>query len=210
MKESKKEALTKFHRGNIIDASQKLFLVKGIENISMDDIAKEAGYSKATLYVYFKNKDEIISCMTLHAMKMLLVQVKACIGKKKDFKSQFFSVCYATYDFQKEHLFYYKSIFTEINVDLELEQTPKIYHEIYEVGEAINKEILSMFKGGVAEGAIRSDIKLPQAAFTLWGSIFGVIHISKEKNKYFEKCFNLSEQEFLQYSFELLYQSIKM
>jgi AcrR family transcriptional regulator len=159
----------------------------------MDDIAKEAGYSKATLYVYFKNKDEIISCMTLVAMNMLLDIVKTCTTTHKDFKSQYFALCYAITDFQKEHLFYYESIFKEINVDIELSQTPKVYHEIYEVGEEINKEILSMFKEGMAEGTLRSNIKLPQAAFTFWGSIFGVIHMAKEKNKHFSKCFNLSE-----------------
>ena len=85
----------------------------------MDDIAKEAGYSKATLYVYFKNKDEIISCMTLVAMNMLLDIVKTCTTTHKDFKSQYFALCYAITDFQKEHLFYYESIFKEINVDIE-------------------------------------------------------------------------------------------
>ena len=33
-----------------------LFMEKGIAATSMDDIAKAAGYSKATLYVYFENK----------------------------------------------------------------------------------------------------------------------------------------------------------
>lgn len=32
---------------------------KGIAATSMDDIAKASGYSKATLYVYFENKEEI-------------------------------------------------------------------------------------------------------------------------------------------------------
>lgn len=37
-----------------------MFRAKGIENTSMNDIARATGYSKATLYVYFKNKEEII------------------------------------------------------------------------------------------------------------------------------------------------------
>ena len=34
-------------------------LEKGIALTTMDDISKEAGYSKSTVYVYFKSKDEI-------------------------------------------------------------------------------------------------------------------------------------------------------
>lgn len=42
------------HRKAIALVAQDLFLQKGIEHTSMDDIAKNSGYSKATLYVYFK------------------------------------------------------------------------------------------------------------------------------------------------------------
>ena len=62
---------------------QKTILKNGIENTSMDDIAKEAGYSKATLYVYFKNKDEIIGAITLLGMKMFLDHVRKCISEQK-------------------------------------------------------------------------------------------------------------------------------
>ena len=46
------------HRKNISGAAEQLFMKMGIENTSMNDIAKESGYSKATLYVYFKNKEK--------------------------------------------------------------------------------------------------------------------------------------------------------
>ena len=49
------------HKNRIANEAIKLFSKKGIVNTSMDDIAKSAKYSKATLYVYFQNKDEIVS-----------------------------------------------------------------------------------------------------------------------------------------------------
>lgn len=209
MKESKKEVLAKFHRDNIIRASEKLFLKNGIENTSMDDIAREAGYSKATLYVYFKNKDEIIGAITLLGMKAFLDYVRNCLMEHKDFKSQYFALCYALVDFQKEHPFYFECVFSEINVDLELEETPKVYYEIYEVGEEINQEILKIFQEGVKEDLLRRDIQLPLASFIFWASIHGIIRMSKEKNKYLQKGMGVSSEDFLQYSFELLYHSIK-
>ena len=42
------------HREKIASAASVLFMDKGIVATSMDDIAKAAGYSKATLYVYFE------------------------------------------------------------------------------------------------------------------------------------------------------------
>ena len=68
---SKKQALTEFHRGSILAAAERLFAEKGTEKTTMDDIAKEAEYSKATLYVYFQSKEEIIGAILLSGMVLL-------------------------------------------------------------------------------------------------------------------------------------------
>ncbi len=209
MKESKKEALAKFHRDNIINASEKLFLARGIGNTSMDDIACESGYSKATLYVYFKNKDEIVGAITLIGMKMLLDLVRESIAGHEDFKSQYFALCYSFVDFQDKHPFHSESILSEINVDLELEDTPKIYHEIYDTGEELNNEIISMFRRGIDQGAVKNDVKPLQASLIFWASIQGIIRMAIQKKKYLEKCLELNLKDFLRYSFELLYQAIQ-
>ena len=48
------------HRARISDAAQRLFSQRGVTSVTVDDIAREAGYSKATLYVYFQDKEEIV------------------------------------------------------------------------------------------------------------------------------------------------------
>lgn len=44
----------------IIDAAYLVFYKKGYHSSTMEDIAKEVGVSKASLYSYFKSKDEIL------------------------------------------------------------------------------------------------------------------------------------------------------
>jgi AcrR family transcriptional regulator len=46
-------------RRQIIDGAREVFLSRGFDAASMGDIAKAAGVSKGTLYVYFKDKDEL-------------------------------------------------------------------------------------------------------------------------------------------------------
>ena len=60
MKLEKKEKLAQFHRQNIMETAENLFAEKRIAQTTMDDIAKNADYSKSTIYVYFKSKEEII------------------------------------------------------------------------------------------------------------------------------------------------------
>ncbi|SCM71301.1 Transcriptional regulator [uncultured Pleomorphomonas sp.] len=46
-------------RRQILDGAREVFRAKGYEGAAMDAIAKAAGVSKGTLYVYFTNKDEL-------------------------------------------------------------------------------------------------------------------------------------------------------
>jgi TetR/AcrR family transcriptional repressor of cmeABC operon len=43
----------------IVDVAHRLFLDRGYENVSMNDIVKEAGGSLATLYKHFGNKEQL-------------------------------------------------------------------------------------------------------------------------------------------------------
>jgi AcrR family transcriptional regulator len=43
-------------RSQIIDGARRVFIEKGFEAASMNDITREAGVSKGTIYVYFANK----------------------------------------------------------------------------------------------------------------------------------------------------------
>jgi AcrR family transcriptional regulator len=50
-------------RRQIIDGARAVFLSRGFDAASMGDIAKAAGVSKGTLYVYFKDKDELFAAI---------------------------------------------------------------------------------------------------------------------------------------------------
>lgn len=208
MKADKKEALTQFHRANILQAAEKLFLEKGVESTTMDSIAKEADYSKATIYVYFKNKEEIISSITLISMKMYLDIVTKALSESTDMQWKYYDLCYSLVDFHKDYPLYCDCLLREINVDLELSETPKIYHEIYEVGEEINKVIGSLLEEGIRQGLIRSDINIIETVFILWAGISGIIKMAIEKEKYLSKFLGITKDAFLKYGFETLLKSI--
>ncbi len=53
------------NRQDIIDKAEQVFLRYGIKSVTMDDLARELGHSKKTLYQYFDNKDDLVE----HVMK---------------------------------------------------------------------------------------------------------------------------------------------
>ncbi len=50
-------------REQILDGAWRMFRQKGFDAASMNDITREAGVSKGTIYVYFSNKEELFEAL---------------------------------------------------------------------------------------------------------------------------------------------------
>ena len=88
------------HRKNISMLAEQLFMQKGIENTSMNDIAKEAGYSKATLYVYFKDKEELVSVLVLESMQKLHDYISLALESSSNTKECYEKICNALVEYR--------------------------------------------------------------------------------------------------------------
>lgn len=56
---TRREREREAHRREILEAAGRVFARKGFAAATMDEIAQEAEFSKAALYFYFKNKEEL-------------------------------------------------------------------------------------------------------------------------------------------------------
>ncbi|MEM8966037.1 MAG: TetR/AcrR family transcriptional regulator [Bacteroidota bacterium] len=63
----------------IVSVAEQLFLKYGVRSVTMDDIAKQLGISKKTIYQYFADKDEVVGLATLRILereKQLIEEVQ--------------------------------------------------------------------------------------------------------------------------------------
>jgi AcrR family transcriptional regulator len=58
-------------RRQILEGARRIFLAEGFDGASMGEIAKAAGVSKGTLYVYFDSKEVLFEALTLEEKKGL-------------------------------------------------------------------------------------------------------------------------------------------
>ena len=53
----------KMRKDRILDGALEVFKDKGLEGATMDEIANSSGFGKATLYYYFKSKEDVFSAI---------------------------------------------------------------------------------------------------------------------------------------------------
>ena len=196
------------HRENIVSAASLLFLEKGIAAASMDDIAKAAGYSKATLYVYFENKEEIVGILVLNSMKTLYDYISSALERQENTRERYDHICRGLVQYQEEFPFYFKMVLDKINIDFESRDYLPEEKETYQIGEEINEKIKHFLRYGIEKGDLRDDLEIMPTIFNFWGMLSGIIQLAANKEEYIKKSMNLSKKQFLEYGFSLVYNSI--
>ena len=63
-------------RQQIIVAAKRVFSEKGFSKTTMEDIAREAELSPGTLYLYFKNKDELYASLSLRILQYMNIRLE--------------------------------------------------------------------------------------------------------------------------------------
>lgn len=172
------------HRKNvIIDAAEKIIFSKGIEQATMKEIAREAELSKGTLYLYFKNKNELYIAIAKRGSDYLNSQfAKVFAGDHTGI--ELIRMLGETYlNFVREnpdyfHAFqYYESLYDV----KELQES-----EIAETCETNRREAMNYMvralQIGMQDGTIDDSYDPRQLAVMLWSSTRGITTINHMKN----------------------------
>ena len=63
MNKVRKQQEYEFKKNLIVSAAKEIFYTKGFESTTMMEIANKVGYSKGSIYSYFKSKNEVCFCI---------------------------------------------------------------------------------------------------------------------------------------------------
>lgn len=69
-------------RKQIMEAARKVFSAKGFNRATMEEIAGEAELSPGTLYLYFKNKEELHTSLSIDILEYITAQMKKFINRQ--------------------------------------------------------------------------------------------------------------------------------
>ena len=71
-------------RRKILDAAVRVFAKHGFYNSKVSGIAREAGVADGTIYLYFKNKEDLLIQVFLDTMDHILERQEAALTKLRD------------------------------------------------------------------------------------------------------------------------------
>ncbi|MHB8173411.1 MAG: TetR/AcrR family transcriptional regulator [Nitrospirota bacterium] len=78
--QGKKELIQQFRTEGILAAARIVISKRGLDKATMEQVADEAGISKATIYLYFKNKEELYYRCVVDRMDELLALMDEMAG----------------------------------------------------------------------------------------------------------------------------------
>ncbi|MDT8717701.1 TetR/AcrR family transcriptional regulator [Clostridium sp. 19966] len=210
----RKEKEKEIRRTDIIQAAERVFFTKGYDAATMDDVAKEAEFSKRTIYVYFNSKEQIYFEIMVKGYKILISMLKTDMEDKKTANSldTLRQIGKTLYRFSKEYTDYFKAIMEYENGELDFsrEELNKTKEECYELGEKLFSYLTSALEKGIKEGEIRKDLDVVNTAIVLWASVIGVFNTVNKKKNYIMEYHKRKPEELIQAAFDVLVRSIEI
>lgn len=85
----RQEKEREIRKEQILKAALKVFKLQGIEKSTMDEIAKQADFGKASLYYYFSSKEEIFVELLNRGWKMIWESIEPVIHNRDHPKDTF-------------------------------------------------------------------------------------------------------------------------
>lgn len=76
-KQTKKKLVTEFRTREILAAARRLMQGRGVEAVTMEEIASAAGVAKGTVYLYFQGKDDLVQALISQVGENILADIEA-------------------------------------------------------------------------------------------------------------------------------------
>jgi AcrR family transcriptional regulator len=160
-------------RQQIIVAAKRIFTAKGFQKATMEDIAREAELSPGTIYLYFKNKEELYASLTLRILQYILMRVEH-IEEDLDPEARLKALMETMFDVYAFDPLVVINMFHLQSSEILKNLSPEVREEIETMSRKALGEIAAIFSSGIADGVFIN--RHPTAlADIFWAMFSGVV-----------------------------------
>jgi AcrR family transcriptional regulator len=181
--QERKEREREQRRQQIIVAAKRVFSSKGFNKATMEDIANDAELSPGTIYLYFKNKNELYASLSLRILQYLNIRLEHLIKEKLDDPGKSIrdlqDALYDVYEFDSQvliNMFHLQSSETLKNL------SPPLLSEMKKLSGKALAMMAEIFKAGINRGVF-IDQHPTALADIVWALFSGVVLWEDSKKK---------------------------
>lgn len=176
-KERRRQMRIDRRRSEILDAAKKVFLAREYAAVTIDDIADGAAFSRATIYLYFKNKQEVYTGVLLRDLDQMISGLTESLIRTDTVRNNLFRMATAYMNFFRIHPEYFTTLsfffFPGRKEVLPEEASRKIELRLAEGISAIEECI----RLGIERGEARP-VDARSATLSLWGQWMGNAYLA--------------------------------
>jgi AcrR family transcriptional regulator len=191
-------------RGELLDAAESLYAKHGWEAVTIEQVAKTARLSRALVYIYFRDKDDLLFAIGERAMKLLHQRFAAALGMSGSGRDKVDAIgrAYMGYALEFRHYFDFCSRFQSHQADSAGSPNEEACHQ---AGEAVMNLVVQAIEAGVADASISPQLaRNPQMlGFSLWAFTHGIVQITIAKADELARQ-GVAAHAFSDYAFELV------
>lgn len=197
-------------RAEIVDAAEAVYAEVGWDSATIDQVAKRARLSRALVYVYFKDKQDLHFAIVERALGDLHRRFKDAVSTPATGIAQVEAIGRAYVQYSREVPYYFDAC---------------SQFQAYQAGEAgaaedneeacltasrqVHGVLVEAIRTGMHDGTIRPDLGDPlMTAIALWGFAHGIIQLAATKAEMLKK-FEIAVDPLIQHGFGLMTASLR-
>jgi TetR/AcrR family transcriptional regulator len=191
----------------ILNAAQEVFLSKGFEQTTIEDIADKAELSKGALYLYFKSKEDLYVAVFLNGLEHLYQQISALRDEfgMTDTDTLLKNLLDMYYDFFHQSPEFIYTMSQVYHGKIREKIAPSIWESTIKMAKACLEVFADIIDQGGRDGIFRK-VDCWKTASALWAALTGVMMIIEDDDPQFVK---IPQKELLDYTFELFMQTLR-
>jgi AcrR family transcriptional regulator len=158
-------------RQGILEAAAKLFEAKGYEGFSLRQVAEEIGYTPTTIYLYFKDKDDLLLHVAYDGFRQFGEILETAYRTKETPLERLNAIGWAYFEFAMSHPIHYRLMFMQRGEFLQ--KKPKGYDSVVDSFGVLKRTVQEgMELGEMIPGNVEAHAAL------IWASVHGVVSLA--------------------------------
>lgn len=195
-------------RQGIMVAARRVFSARGYEKATMEDIAREVELSPGTLYLYFKNKDDLYASLNLRVLQFMNVKLDHALSDAQlDFDAKLDRVMDAMLEVYAYDPLILNNVFHLQSSDTLKSVSDELLEEINALSRRALRVLTRMFAEEIEKGVIVAHNPTALADM-LWGLFSGTVLWEETKRMINAERYQLKES--IGIGFDLLRRGLKV